>query len=43
MTTLLFRDDVALVLSEFDAALDKYREVLETNRLSHKREEPGKN
>tara|TARA_R100000329_G_scaffold147245_1_gene134681 strand:+ start:618 stop:821 length:204 start_codon:yes stop_codon:yes gene_type:complete len=30
MTTLLFRDDVALVMSEFDAALDKYRDVLES-------------
>jgi|TARA_R110000744_G_scaffold66792_3_gene136445 hypothetical protein len=34
MTTLLYREDVALVMSKFDEGLDKYQKIIQTNDVS---------
>ena len=38
MTTLLFRKDVALVMSKFDEALDKYKEKSQADGVSFAQE-----
>jgi hypothetical protein len=34
MTTLLYREDVARVMSKFDEGLDKYQKIIQTNDVS---------